>query len=326
MTSQAGSTTQQSTKNETGEAIAGQLEQFIAGHLGPDASLRVGSVERVSTGRSRENWLFELSWRNPTGAYRESLIARRDPDGGLLETDRAIEFAVLQALEGSAVPAPRARWLDADGAALGKPSLVMARLPGTCEYYSINGDRPEAARVLLAQRFCDLLASVHQVDWHEAGFDQFMVDPGVDAARHELGHWQSVLEGDQLEPYPELALARRWLERHAPASPRTVLVHADFKAGNILLDDNDQVTGLLDWELAHLGDPHEDLGWITQPLRRREHLIDGVWEAEQLFAVLRISHRLSGRSRCRPLVEPLLDLQDCRDAGQRPTFIRRRAQ
>lgn len=265
-------------------AIAAQLERFIAESLGRDAAVRVDSVERVATGRSRENWLFELSWTDLTGERRESLIARRDPEGGLLETDRATEFAVLQALEDTSVPAPRARWLDVDGTVLGKPSLVMVRLPGTCDYYLINGGRPEAERVDLAQRFCDLLAGVHQVDWQQAGFGRFMSDPGTDAARHELRHWQSVLERDQLESYPELALASRWLESNGPDSPRTVLVHADFKAGNILLDEQDRITGLLDWELAHLGDPHEDLGWITQPLRRAEHLIDDAWEAEHLFA------------------------------------------
>jgi aminoglycoside phosphotransferase (APT) family kinase protein len=62
-----------------------------------------------------------------------------------------------------------------------------------------------------------------------------------------------------------------------------VLVHADFKPGNILLD-GDRITALLDWELAHLGDPLEDLGWVTQPLRTREHLIPGSWEREDLIA------------------------------------------
>lgn len=264
--------------------IVGLLEGLVAASLGPAASPTVTSVHRVSTGRSRENWLFDLSWTDSTGERNESLIARRDPDGGLIETDRATEFAVLQALEDAGLPTPHARWLDADGAALGKPSLVMVQLPGTCEYYLINGDRPEGQRIDLAKRFCDLLAGVHQVDWRGAGFDTFMADPGVGAARHELRHWQAILERDQLESYPELALAWPWLEANAPDSPRTVLVHADFKAGNILLDDQDQITGLLDWELAHLGDPHEDLGWITQPLRRREHLIDGAWEPEDLFA------------------------------------------
>jgi aminoglycoside phosphotransferase (APT) family kinase protein len=60
-------------------------------------------------------------------------------------------------------------------------------------------------------------------------------------------------------------------------------VHADFKPGNALLQ-GDRVAFMLDWELAHLGDPLEDLGWITNPVRRREHQIPGVWERQQLIA------------------------------------------
>lgn len=213
--------TQAPTPIEMGVTIAAQLERFITERLGPRASPRVGSVQRIGTGRSRENWLFELSWSDPTGERSESLIARRDPDGGLLETDRATEFAVLQALEGTGVPSRQARWLDADGAMLGKSSLVMVRLTGTCEYYLINGDRPEAERVDIARRFCDLLASVHQVDWRRAGFDQFMVDPGADGARHELSEWQSVLERCSTMD----ASQRRWDESETRSSSTRSSAH-----------------------------------------------------------------------------------------------------
>jgi aminoglycoside phosphotransferase (APT) family kinase protein len=87
-----------------------------------------------------------------------------------------------------------------------------------------------------------------------------------------------------LEPQPELTLAACWLRDHAPRSARTVLVHGDFKAGNVLLDDGGGIVALLDWELAHLGDAMEDLGWVTQPLRTREHLIPGEWERSHLLA------------------------------------------
>jgi aminoglycoside phosphotransferase (APT) family kinase protein len=176
------------------------------------------------------------------------------------------------------------RWLDADGSSLGNPSLVMVRLPGTCEYYSINGERSLSRRLGLARNFCELLATVHQVDWRTNGLAEVFPDPGPSAALHELNEWRAILEMDQLEPHPELTVAARWLQQRAPRSDGTVLVHADFKPGNILLDQDDAVTALLDWELTHLGDRNEDLGWVTQPLRRSEHLIDDAWEAEDLFA------------------------------------------
>jgi aminoglycoside phosphotransferase (APT) family kinase protein len=237
----------------------------------------------VASGRSRENWLFDLVTTAPDGTEeREPLIVRRDPLGGLLETDRATEFAVLQALATSAVPAPAARWLDATGEELGRPSLVMRREPGDCDYFVLNGDRPLAERVELAGRLCDLLASVHAVDWRGCGLGELFADPGPEAARHEVDAWEAILRRDQCEPLPELAVAAAWLRDHAPRSARTVLVHGDFKPGNVLLEAG-EVTALLDWELAHLGDPMEDLGWVTQPLRTDEHLIPGAWERADLF-------------------------------------------
>ena len=259
-----------------------RLVEFLERRLAPATDVRVDGLTRVSSGRSRENWQFDATYVVDGREIREPLIVRRDPLGGLLQTDRTTEFSVLSALQKTEVPAPMARWLDATGEELGRPSLVMRREPGECDYFVLNGEREAVERVELAGRLCDLLAVVHAVDWRGAGLGDVLVDPGPDAARHELQLWETVLASDQLEAYPELALAACWLRECAPRSDRTVLVHGDFKAGNVLLEDG-RIVALLDWELAHLGDPMEDLGWVTQPLRTREHLIPGVWEREQLL-------------------------------------------
>ncbi|MDH3682965.1 MAG: phosphotransferase family protein [Acidimicrobiia bacterium] len=277
------------------DAVIGErIRSFIATRLGPEAEVVVDGVVRVGVGRSRENWLFDAHWNGDDGEVNEPLIVRRDPEGGLLETDRRVEFAVLRALESTGVPAPAARWLDPDGAALGRPSLVMVRAPGTCDYFVLDdARRPAPQRVDLARRLCELLALVHDVDWRAAGLGSVLDDPGIEAAAATVDHWESILRRDQLEPYPELELATRWMRANAPRSPATVLVHGDFKVGNVLLDEADEIVALLDWELAHLGDPHEDLGWVTQPLRTREHYVVGHWEREELLGHY---EQVSGRS------------------------------
>ncbi|MPY91540.1 MAG: phosphotransferase [Acidimicrobiia bacterium] len=267
----------------SGDEIRERVEAFARGQLGAGARPRIEGLDRVLVGRSRENWLFDLVWQDADREVHESLIVRRDPLGGLLETDRAVEFAVLRALEPSEVPAPRARWLDPTGDSLGRPSLVMRREPGVCDYFVLNGDRPLGERARLAERFCDLLARIHLVDWRALGMGAFLGDPGPWASHAELDRWEAVLRRDQLEPYPGLDAALAWLRAAAPPSQGTVLVHGDVKAGNILLE-GERVVALLDWELAHLGDPMEDLGWVTQPLRTKEHLIAGAWERHQLLA------------------------------------------
>jgi aminoglycoside phosphotransferase (APT) family kinase protein len=171
----------------------------------------------------------------------------------------------------------------------------MVREPGTCDYFALGADTPLAGRLDLARRLCELLVRVHDVDWGRAGLGggpgPGLADPGPWASLAELEGWEAILRRDQLEAYPELELAAGWLRAHAPRSPRTVLVHGDFKAGNVLLQDG-RIVALLDWELAHLGDAHEDLGWITQPLRTREHYIPGTWERGEVLAYY---EKVSGR-------------------------------
>jgi aminoglycoside phosphotransferase (APT) family kinase protein len=263
----------------TEDEVLVRLRAFLVDQLGGDDAPEVASLSKASLGRSRENWLFDAVWR--TGV-REPLIVRRDPLGGLVESERATEFAILRALESSSLPTPKVKWLDATGEWLGRPSLIMHREPGESDYYILNGDRPLTTRLTVAENLCDLLAAVHLVDWRAAGLGEVLLDPGERASAFELDRFVETLHADQLESYPELEFAIVWLRERAPRSQATVLVHSDFKAGNVLLDGSD-VVALLDWELAHLGDPLEDLGWVTQPLREREHLIPGSWEREQLI-------------------------------------------
>ncbi len=263
---------------DTATEIADRLRAFLAARgAGPDP--RIVGLERAGAGRSRQNWLFDLEG----DGGREPLILRSDPEGGLVETDRHAEFALLRALETSDLPTPRARWLDDDGTWLGSPALIMRRIEGHCDYRVLTGDRPEPRRRTLAARFCELLAEVHAVDWKALGIGSLLPDTGPEAAAYELGRWEAILRRDQLQAHPELEVALGYLRGRAPRSERTVLVHSDFKPGNILLVDDD-VSALLDWELAHLGDPLEDLGWVTQPLRAGEHAIPGIWEAADLVA------------------------------------------
>lgn len=263
------------------EQMRGNLQAFFDEQL-PKGTPEISDLVKTSIGRSRENWSFDLVSRDGRGETREPLMLRRDPLGGLVDTERSKEFAILRALEGTSVPTPAARWLDADGKWFGRPSLVMHREPGACEYYVLSGTRPLHERLGLAQQFCDLLAQVHLVDWKATQLAEIFHDPGEGASLAELDFWEATLRRDQREAYPELELAIQWLRNAPPPAQATVLVHGDFKPGNVLLEGT-RIVALLDWELAHLGDPMEDLGWVTQPLRRREHIIPGAWEDAQLF-------------------------------------------
>jgi aminoglycoside phosphotransferase (APT) family kinase protein len=198
---------------------------------------------------------------------------------------------VLKALEASGVPAPKAYWVDPDGRYLGTPSIVMDRMPGNCDYLVLNGERPLPVRLELARAFTGLMARIHAVDWRSCGLDAVLQPPAGEPSQAELAHWEAEYRRVQLEPHPELDHALAWMQRHAPSAEAIVLVHGDFKPGNALIE-GDRISAKLDWETAHLGDPLEDLGWVTNPVRKREHQIAGAWEQEHIVAAYRA---LTGR-------------------------------
>ena len=264
--------------------VAELLRDFVAAQLPADSGLELRSVQRMSVGLSRENWVFDAAWLDGDTPVEERLILRRDPEGSVLSTDRRVEVAVLQALERTDIPAPRVRWFDEHGSQLGRPFVVMFREEGDCEYFCLTNDvRPLDVRVALAHEFVDTLASIATIDWRGLGLDAVLADPGRHGARAALDHWEGELRRMQREPLPEMEVVLSWLRNRVPEAQAAVLVHGDFKPGNALVQ-GDHLSLVLDWETAHLGDPLEDLGWITNPVRQREHQIPGAWERPQIVA------------------------------------------
>lgn len=268
-----------------------RLHAFLAARMPGAEPIELVGLHRTSAGQSRENWIFDLRAGGPGAAAVQPLILRRDPLGSLLKTDRRTEFAVLSALAGSGIPLPAARQLDEDGAALGRPSLIMDRVDGECDWQVLNGAQPLDERLALARRFLALLVDVQRVDWHGRGLDRVLGLPQPNPGLAELQRWESELRHAQLEPFPELELVIGWLRAHYVPTDERVLVHGDFKPGNALLRDG-RIVALLDWETVHIGDPLEDLGWILNPTRSREHQIVGHWQRPQIVAEY---ERLTGR-------------------------------
>jgi aminoglycoside phosphotransferase (APT) family kinase protein len=272
-----------------GDDLRSGLERFIRAQVPGAEAISILGLRRSPAGLSRENWPFDLTLTVDGNVRELSLILRRDPRGSVLETDRRLELAVLNLLEGSLVPAPRAYWIDESGSWLGRPAIVMERREGTCDYFVLTGgslNLDEHTRLRLARDFCETLAALHAVDPDGDSLDSYLeprfaeLPPG---ALRELAYWEAYVQRQALEPQPELAAVACWLREHAPRPQRTVLVHGDFKPGNALIRDG-RIDAILDWETAHRGDPMEDLGWVTNPYRSREHTIPGRWEKRDLLA------------------------------------------
>jgi aminoglycoside phosphotransferase (APT) family kinase protein len=216
------------------------------------------------------------------------LIIRRDPDASVLETDRDVEFRVVQAVYGH-VPVPRTYWLETDGTHLDRPFFVMGRIDG-CETNPsrvLMDPRFFGSRERIAREFTAALAAIHKLDWQALGPDFLGVpeDPGACALR-EVEKWEAVIEADALEPQPVLRGAFRWLKNHLPEPAQGItLVHADYRTGNFLCTPEGEIKGILDWEMAHLGDPMEDIGWVCmRPWRwLGNELIGGLMERDAFY-------------------------------------------
>jgi aminoglycoside phosphotransferase (APT) family kinase protein len=275
----------------TAEAVAEGLQTFMSRHV--DGAV-VANVRRMGGGASKEQFLFDLVRPDGTaGLY----VLRMDPLQTIIETDRQREFELLRAFEG-VVPVPHAAWLDAAGETLGRPFAIMEFTPGVTKpsdvvSVSVSGLQTmlgEHWRQRLGDPFVKYLAAIHAFDWRTADLPSFQVPDGdpFQAARWQVNFWSRVWREDKIESLPIMALTERWLLENLPACEEVVVVHGDYRTGNYLFDEaTGEITAILDWELGHLGDFHQDFGHFLQPafstVEQGERYVTGLMSREQLI-------------------------------------------
>ena len=226
--------------------------------------VRVEDLERIFGGASRETYRLRLCYRDGDAERERRLILRRDPVGSLIETDRRIEFLAYRAFHGSVVPVPEALWLEEDGRWLDQPFFVMEELAGLESRPQMLMAPPyaEHCEKLGVQKWT-ILGEIAKADPAALGLtDAMPVVAPDDAWKRELDHWEGVLDADEVCPQPIIRAVIRWLRRNPPPpAQRISVVHADYRTGNFLFDTEGRIHAILDWEMAHLGDPLEDLAW-----------------------------------------------------------------
>jgi aminoglycoside phosphotransferase (APT) family kinase protein len=203
----------------------------------------VSELRRLSGGASRETWSFVLD-----GSKR--LVLRRDPPGS--KSGMMREAALLRAAGAAGVPVPELVDASDDSDVLGSAFLVMVHVDGETIPRKILRD-PEfaAARPKLARQCGEILARLHTID-------PDTID-GLDEA-DQVTQFRTHLDSLR-QPHPAFELAFRWLDERRPPTSRRTAVHGDFRNGNLIVGP-EGVRAVLDWELAHTGDPMEDLGWL----------------------------------------------------------------
>ncbi len=224
----------------------------LAAHLGTGPL----TADLIPGGRSN------LTYRVTDGSRR--WVLRRPPLGHVLATahDMSREHRVIKALADTAVPVPRVELLCEDADVIGAPFYLMEEVPGValrhrdqCPWLT-----PDKARAL-SERLVDVLADLHAVDPQDVGLADFGRPDGF--LKRQVSRWGKQLDASRSRDLPGIDELRDRLADSVPDSARATIVHGDYRLDNVLVtEDPLDISAVLDWEMATLGDPLADVGLL----------------------------------------------------------------
>ncbi|MCK9285349.1 MAG: phosphotransferase family protein [Rhodocyclaceae bacterium] len=227
----------------------------------------------LAGGASKLQMAFCLKWNQPgAGRTATPMVLRMEPSESITETSRLREFQVIKAVDGL-LPVPPTYWHDADGEFLPYPAIIYGFAEGVTKptesssgVTGVGTKMPAAVRQALGVQYVEHLARLHTFDWRQADLGAFdKPTPGIQAVTWKLNQWERILEEDINEDVPLMRLAMAWLRANMPPVERVVLVHGDYRVGNFLYTEhNNRISSWLDWELAYLGDYHNDVAWTAK--------------------------------------------------------------
>ena len=226
-------------------------------------------------GASKVHMAFELTW-NLAGVGRttRSMVLRMEPAESTAETSRLREFQLIKAFDG-VVPTPEVYWVDEEGKYLPYPALICGLVTGVTKPTNMPPDLAaglgvnygKTLRPILGAQFVDCMAKIHTLDWRKADLSTLDAPAlGKQAVEWQLNWWERVYEEDVHEDIPLMRLTMAWLRANMPVADHISVVHGDYRTGNFLYTEHDnKISAILDWELGHLGDRHEDIAYAALP-------------------------------------------------------------
>jgi aminoglycoside phosphotransferase (APT) family kinase protein len=192
-----------------------------------------------------------------------TVVVRRPPLGHVLATahDMVREHRVVRALRDTPVPVPETYAVCATDEVIGAPFYVMEHVAGTpyrraSDLAALGPDRTR----LVAERMVDTLVDLHAVDPEAVGLGDFGRPEGF--LERQVRRWRQQLDASRSRDLPGIDDLHARLAASVPASGAASVVHGDYRLDNLLVDDDDTVTAVLDWEMATLGDPLTDVALL----------------------------------------------------------------
>jgi aminoglycoside phosphotransferase (APT) family kinase protein len=209
---------------------------------------------------------FQGGFSNPTFHLQtadHAFVLRKKPPGTLLPSAHAVdrEYTVLKALQNTDVPVPRVHLLCEDASVIGTMFYVMDYVDGRVFTDRALSGCSTPERTAMHEAACDVLASLHSVDYRSVGLDGFGKPTGYLA--RQVARWSKQYAASMVEELPAMTRLMEWLPAHMPADDEAAITHGDYRIGNLLFHPSEpRVVAVLDWELSTIGHPLSDLAYI----------------------------------------------------------------
>ncbi len=241
--------------------MAARLAEALRPHLGDGVT--VDGVVRLKGGYSRRMWAFEAI--DASGVRAPWILCTDAPDGvvGADSLPRHREAALLEHAHRAGLPVPAIAAVGAGREPFDAAWFIMQRLPGTAAVGPLVRDPALVAqRGALGRRKAEVLAGIHALPIPPEAFEG--LPPADRVAAIETERWSRALARTPAANTATMRAALAYLRNATPVPPsRICIVHGDYRTGNLLYDPQGEagITGVLDWEMAHPGDPLEDVAW-----------------------------------------------------------------
>ncbi len=257
------------------EGTRQKLESWISSHRGHEISIAELSIPEA-TGMSNVTLLFDINWQESGQPHSEAVVARLQPSIArpvFPDYDLSLQYEVMDSIgRNSDVPVPQLRGLETDTSLLGVQFYLMkrtdGRIPTDMPPYNMDGwmmhETTTAQRESLWNAAIDTMARFHQLDYQKLGFARLR-KPGTTPLQQQLDYWQGYLDwGMEGSGHTIGQRALDWLQANQPKDEPTVLCWGDARLANMIFKPSlDGVAAVLDWEMAVLGNPLQDLAWFN---------------------------------------------------------------
>ena len=259
--------------------IAAKLREAVSRLLGPPGD--ISELNRLTAGATKATWSFKAQIGSsilPLILQLSNGSSRRGDDATLPLVAGSNDAALMMAAAHAGVPAPPVRAVLSEACGLGEGYIMDYVAGETIARRILREPHFAPLREGFASQCGEILTRIHKID---AASVPFLTELG---AHRQVTLYRNIYDRYD-HPVPALEVALRWAEDHLPAATRTTVVHGDFRMGNLICGE-EHIQAVLDWELACLGDPMQDLGWLCVKTWRfgGRSPVGGIGQRADLFA------------------------------------------